>query len=128
MAHTQSMPAPVPAQDSISPDSTQIFTPDQPVRRYTVTDGMRNIREADGSSARAPMLRLEGAWLKRAGFTTGTPVTVRVDAGRLVIEVAAPERVAQAEVLAAIARVADGGLPKRDVDELVRRLRQHRAD
>ncbi len=65
--------------------------------------------------APAPMLRLQGAWLKRAGFAIGVPVTVRVSPGRLVIEVAEPERVSQAEVLAKIARVAEGGLPKPDV-------------
>ena len=109
MAHIQSMPASVPAQSPNSPDSTQIFTPDRPVRRYTVGYGPRSIRGSDGRSALAPMLRLQGAWLKRAGFDVGTPVTVRVDAGRLVIEVAEPERVA-------------------DVDELVRRLKRRRAD
>ena len=128
MAHTQSMPASVPAQSSSSPDSTQIFTQDRQVRRYTVGYGPRSTREPDGRSAPVPMLRLQGAWLKRAGFAVGTPATVRVDAGRLVIEVAEPERVPQAEVLAMITRVADGGLPKRDVDELVRRLKRHRAD
>ena len=55
-------------------------------------------------------------------------MTVRVSAGRLVIEVAEPERMSQAEVLATIARVADGGLPKRDVDELVRRLKRRRTN
>ena len=109
MAHIQSMPASVPAQSPNSPDSTQIFTPDRPVRRYTVGYGPRSIRGQDGHSALVPMLRLQGAWLKRAGFAVGTPVTVRVDAGRLVIEVAEPERVA-------------------DVDELVRRLKRRRAD
>ena len=74
------------------------------------------------------MLRLQGTWLKRAGFAIGVPVTVRVSPGRLVIEVVEPELVAPAEVLAKIARVADGGLPKRHVDELVRRLKRRRAD
>lgn len=109
MAHTQTTPALASAQDPISRDSTQIFTPDRPVRRYTVGYGPRSIRGQDGHSALVPMLRLQGAWLKRAGFAVGTPVTVRVDAGRLVIEVAEPERVA-------------------DVDELVRRLKRRRAD
>ncbi len=128
MAHTQSMPVSVTAQSSSSSDSTQKFTQDRQVRRYTVGYGPRSIREPDGRSAPAPMLRLQGAWLKRAGFAIGVPVTVQVSSGRLVIEAAEPERVPQAEVLAAIARVADGGLPKRDVDELVRRLKRHRAD
>jgi hypothetical protein len=72
------------------------------------------------------MLRLQGAWLKRAGFAVGVPVSVRVSAGRLVIEVAEPERVPQAEVLAKIARVADGALLKRDVDRFVAELRRGR--
>jgi hypothetical protein len=32
------------------------------------------------------MLRLQGAWLKRARFPVGVQVTVRASAGRLVIE------------------------------------------
>ncbi len=127
MAHTQSMPASVPAQPPISSDSTQIFTRDRPVRRYTVGYGPRSIREPDGRSALAPMLRLQGAWLKRAGFDVGTPVTVRVDAGRLVIEVAEPERVPQAEAVAKIAQVADGDFLKRDLDDIVRHLKRRRS-
>ena len=127
MAHTQSMPASVPAQSPISSDSTQIFTRDRPVRRYTVGYGPRSIREPDGRSALAPMLRLQGAWLKRAGFDVGTPVTVRVDAGRLVIEVAEPERVPQAEAFARIAQIADGDLLKRDLDRIVRDLKKCRT-
>ena len=127
MAHTQSMPASVPAQSPISSDSTQIFTRDRPVRRYTVGYGPRSIREPDGRSALAPMLRLQGAWLKRAGFDVGTPVTVRVDAGRLVIEVAEPERVPQAEAVAKIAQVADGDFLKRDLDDIVRHLKRRRS-
>ena len=41
---------------------------------------------------------------------------MRVSTGRMVIEVAEPERVSQAEILAKIARVAEGWLPKRDWD------------
>jgi hypothetical protein len=52
---------------------------------------------------------------------------VRVSAGRLVIEVAEPERVPQAEVLAKITRVAEGGLPKRDWDRFVRYLKRCRT-
>ncbi len=79
------------------------------------------------ATAPAPMLRLQGAWLKRAGFAIGVPVTVRVSPGRLVIEVAEPERVSQAEVLAKIARVAEGGLPKHDVDTVTRFLKRRRG-
>jgi len=55
-------------------------------------------------------------------------VTVRVSEGRLVIEVAEPEHMSQAEVLTATARVADDGLPKREVHVLVRRLKRRRTD
>ncbi len=70
------------------------------------------------------MLRLQGAWLKRAGFAVGALVTVRVSTGRLVIETAELEHMPQAEVLARIARVTEERLPRGDVDELVRRLRR----
>ena len=76
----------------------------------------------------APRLCLQGAWLERAGFAIGVPVTVRVSSGRLVIEVTEPALVPAAEVLKTIARVANSGVPKRDVHELVRRLRRRRAD
>lgn len=74
------------------------------------------------------MLRLQGAWFKRAGFAIGVPVTVRVSGGRLVIEVTDPELVPPEEVLATVERVVDEGLPKRDVDALVRRLRRGQSD
>ena len=126
MVDTHSVPARAPAQDSIPPDSTPISPRDRTVRRYTVTDGLRSTREPDGRSVAVPMLRLRGTWLKRAGFAIGVPVTVRVSEGRLVIEVAEPEHMSQAEVLTAIARVADDGLPKREVDALVRQLKRRR--
>jgi len=126
MAHAQSIPASAPAQDPIARDSTQMSATDLQIRRLTVSYGARTVREPDGSSALAPMLRLQGAWLKRAGFGVGVPVTVRVSARRLVIEAAEPERVPQAEVLAKIARVAEGGLPKRDLDRFVRYLKRGR--
>ena len=126
MAHTQSMPASVPAQDSISRNFRQIFARDPAVRRYTVSAGMHNIRETDGRSERAPMLRLEGAWLKRAGFAIGRAVTIQVSEGRLVIELAEPERVPQTEALARIARVADGDFRKRELDRLARELKRRR--
>jgi Toxin SymE, type I toxin-antitoxin system len=128
MAHAQTTPAPTPAQNAISRDSTQILAQGQEVRRLTVSYGARSVREPNGSSALAPMLRLQGAWLERAGFAIGVPVTVRVSAGRLVIEAAKPERVPQAEVLATITAVADGGLPKHELVELVRRPKRRRAD
>ena len=124
MAHAETTLDSAPAQDPIVPDSTQISARDPEVRRLTVSYGARTVREPDGSSAPAPMLRLQGAWLKRAGFAIGVPVTVRVSAGRLVIEAAEPERVPQAEVLAKIARVAEGGLRKRDLDRFVRYLKR----
>ena len=127
MAHAETTPALAPAQDPIAPDSTQISAREPEVRRLTVSYGARTVREPDGSSAPAPMLRLQGAWLKRAGFVIGVPVTVQVSSGRLVIEAAEPERVSQAEVLAKIARVAEGGLPKRDWDRFVRYLKRCRA-
>ena len=126
MAHAETTPALAPAQDPIARDSTQMSATDPQIRRLTVSYGARTVREPDGSSAPAPMLRLQGAWLKRAGFAIGVPVTVRVSPGRLVIEVAEPERVSQAEVLAKIARVAEGGLPKRDWDRFVRHLKRCR--
>ena len=107
MAHTQTTPAVTPAQDRISPDSAQIVAQDPRVRRLTVSSGARSVREPEGRSALAPMLRLEGAWLKRAGFAIGVPVTVRVSAGRHIIEAAEPEHISQAEVFATIGRVAD---------------------
>jgi hypothetical protein len=86
MTHTHSILSPAPAQDPISRDSTQILAQSQDVRRLTVSYGARSVREPNGGSAPAPMLRLQGAWLKRAGFIIGASVAVRVSAGRLVIE------------------------------------------
>ncbi len=127
MVDSHSIPAGAPAQDPIARDSTQMSALDPQIRRLTVSYGARTVREPDGSSAPAPMLRLQGTWLKRAGFAIGVPVAVQVSSGRLVIEAAAPERVSQAEVLAKIARVAEGGLPKRDWDRFVRYLKRCRA-
>ena len=73
------------------------------------------------------MLRLQGRWLEGAGFAVGVPVTVHVGSGRLIIEVAEPERVPQAEVLERIGLlIADEGLPKRDFHEIARRVRRTR--
>ena len=73
------------------------------------------------------MLRLQGRWLERAGFLVGHLVKVYVSRGRLVIEPAEPERVSQAEVLEKIARVSEDGMPKRELDALVRRLQGDRT-
>ena len=113
MAHAQSIPASATAQDPIARDSTQMSAPNPQIRRLTVSCGARTVREPNGSSAPAPMLRLQGAWLKRAGFAIGVPVAVWVSSGRLVIDVAEPERMPQAEVLAKIARVAKTGCRSR---------------
>ena len=111
MAHTHSTPAHAPAQPSISRDSTQKLTPIVPIRRYTVSYGPRQVRGLDGRPMLAPRLCLQGAWLERAGFAIGVPVTVRVSSGRLVIEVTEPALVPAAEVLKTIARVANSGVP-----------------
>jgi antitoxin component of MazEF toxin-antitoxin module len=126
MAHSQSMPASVPAQDLISPDFTPISAPGQEVRRYTVTASRRDIRGPEGRPVPAPMLHLVGAWMKRAGFTIGRSVTIQVSEGRLVIELAEPERVPRAEAFAKIARVADGDFLKRDLDRFVQKLKRWR--
>lgn len=127
MAPAKITPTSALAQDHIVSDSTQISALDPEVRRLTVSYGARTVRDQDGNSIPAPLLRLQGAWLKRAGFAVGVPVSVRVSTGQLVIEVAEPERISQAEVLAKIARVAEGGLPKRDWDRFVRYLKRCRT-
>lgn len=129
MVDAHSMPAAAPALSPISTDSTPLFTPNRPIRRYIVSYGSRTIREPNGGSALVRKLRLQGAWLKCAGFDIGAPVTVRVEAGRLVIEAAEPERVPQAEVLASVAQLTEGGLSRRDLGGgLIRRLKQERID
>lgn len=128
MTHAQTTPARAPAQDPISHDFRQIPDHGPEMRRLTVSYGAQIIRESEGRQVLAPMLRLMDAWLKRARFAIGVPVTVRVSSGRLDIEVVELERVPAAEVLATIERVADGGLPKRDVDAFVRHLKRRRTD
>ena len=127
MVSTHSMPVPAPAQDSISRDFTHKDSRDPAVRRLTVCNSLRDIRGPTGRPMRAPQLLLRGAWLQRAGFQTGVPVKVHVSRGRLVIE---PDldRAPQTEVLARVAQVTEGGLPKRDLDALIRRLRRDRID
>ena len=126
MANTHSTPATVPAQPSVSRDFAQISAPTHKTRRYTVTASRRDMRGPEGRPVPAPMLHLVGAWMVRAGFTIGLPVTVQVSDGRLVIQVAEPEQVPQAEAFAQIARVADGDLLKRDVDRFVAELKRGR--
>lgn len=127
MAHTQSTPASAPAQDPNSREFVQKETRNPSVRRLTVCNALRDIQGPDGRTMRAPQLLLRGAWLQRAGFTIGRSVTIQVSEGRLVIELAEPERVSQAEVLAKIAQVAERGLPKRDWDRFVRYLKRCRT-
>jgi hypothetical protein len=98
------------------------------IRRLTVYYGTDRVRGPDGRPMPVPLLRLQGAWLERTGFATGVPVKVHVSRGRLVIEAAEPERVPKAEVLERIARVSEGGLPKRELDALMRHLKQERID
>jgi len=129
MVNPQSIPASAPAQDPIARDFTQISIESPKSRRLlTVSYGTRRVNGPDGHSMSAPMLRLQGAWLERAGFLAGRMVKVNVSFGRLVIETAEPERVSKAEVLESIARVSEGGLPKRELDALVRRLKRDRID
>ncbi len=124
MAHTQSAPA--PAQDPIARDSTPISALGHEVRRHTVTASRRDIRGPECRPVPAPMLHLVGAWMKRAGFTIGRSVTSQVSEGRMVTELAEPEREPQAQVLAKIARVAGGAFRKRDLDRFLRYLKQGR--
>ena len=128
MVNPQSIPASSSAQDPITRDFTQISTESSQIRRLTVYDGMRRVRGPNGRAMFAPMLRLQGAWLERAGFLAGRMVKVHVSLGRLVIETAEPERVPKAEVLERIARVSEDGLPKRELDALVRHLERNRID
>lgn len=126
MVNPQSIPASASAQDPIARDFTQISIESPQSRRLTVSYGTRRVNGPDGRSMSAPMLRLQGAWLERAGFLIGCMAKVHVSFGRLVIEAAEPERVPKAEVLESIARVSEGGLPKRELDAFVRHLKRNR--
>jgi hypothetical protein len=128
MVNTQNIPASAPAQDPIARDFTPISTESPEIRRLTVGYGTRRVNGPDGCSMSAPMLRLQGAWLERAGFLVGRIVKVHVSFGRLVIEAAEPERASKAEVLERIAQVSEGGLPKRELDAFVRHLKRNRID
>ena len=124
MANSECMPIAASARSSISDDFAQIPI-QRESRRLTVSYGTYRVREPDGRAMSVPLLRLQGAWLERAGFAIGVPVKVHVSRGRLVIEAAESERVPQAEVLGVLrALVADEGLSKRDFDDLERRLRR----
>jgi hypothetical protein len=122
-----SIPTPAPVQDPISRDFTQKAVRDPAVRRLTVCNALRDIQGPNGRPMRAPQLLLRGRWLQRAGFRVGVPVKVHVSRGRLVIELDR-ERAPQDEVLARIAQVTEGGLSKRDLDALIRRLKRDRID
>ena len=128
MVNTQTIPAFVPAQDPITRDFIHISTESPQIRRLTVSYGTYRVHGPDGCAMSVPLLRLQGAWLECAGFEIGVTVKVHVSRGRLVIEAAEPEHVPQAEVLESIARVSEGGLPKHDLDALVRHLKRDRID
>lgn len=123
MVTTHSIPTPAPAEDHISRDLTQKDTREPAIRRLTVCNSLRDVQGQNGRLARAPQLLLRGAWLQHAGFQVGDPVKVHVSRGRLVIE-PDRDRAPQAEVLAKVAQVTEVGLPKRDLDDLVRHLRR----
>ncbi len=121
MANTQSTPTAAPAQDPISPDSAPISETRPEIQRLLVSYA------PNGSSPSTPMLRLQGRWLESAGFPVSSMVKVHVSRGRLVIELAEPEQVPQAEMLENIARVSEGGMPKRELNALVKHLRRDRT-
>jgi hypothetical protein len=123
MANSECMPVAASARSSISDDFAQIPI-QRESRRLTVSYGRKSVHEPDGRSTPVPLLLLQGAWLKHAGFPVGVSVTVHVSAGRLIIEPSAPELVPRAEVLARIARVAEDGLSKREFDVITRLLRR----
>jgi hypothetical protein len=124
MTNSERTPIAASAGSSISEDVAQISIRSRQSRRLTVSYGRRSVHEPDGRSTPVPLLRLQGAWLKHAGFPVGVSVTVHVSAGRLIIEPSAPELVPRAEVLARIARVAEDGLSKREFDVITRLLRR----
>lgn len=68
-----------------------------------------------------------GCWLQEAGIHAGVPVKVLVSRGQLVIE-PDHDRAPKEEVLARIAQVTEGGLSKRDLNALIRRLKRDRID
>lgn len=87
MAHKHSTPANAPAQASISRDFTQISARNCKVRRLTVVEGPRTVREPDGRYRSLSSIRFGGRWLEAAGFPVGTRIAVHVEERRLVLEV-----------------------------------------
>jgi len=126
MVTTHSIPTLAPPQDPISRDFAQKDTRAR-ARRLTVCNSLRDIQGPNGRPMRVPQLLLRGAWLQRAGFHAGVPVKVHVSRGRLVIE-RDRDRAPREEVLARIAQVTEGGLSKRDLDALIRRLKRDRIE
>ena len=55
-------------------------------RRVTVQESGNLYRIRHSMEPSKPTLRLGGAWLAKAGFTSGAQVRVRVEDGRIVIE------------------------------------------
>ena len=127
MVTTHSIPTRAPAQGPISRDFTQKVDRDPAVRRLTVCKALRDIQAPNGRPMRTPQLLLRGRWPQRAGFRIGVPVKVHVSRGRLIIE-PDRDRAPQDEVLARIAQVTEGGLAKRGLDTLIRRLKRNRID
>jgi|GEM_PF-2048128 len=70
--------------------------PSAPAARYRLRGPRRPVELTVGSyyydvrHCRAPMLRLRGLWLEQAGLLTGSRLSVRVEACKLVITVIAP--------------------------------------
>jgi hypothetical protein len=60
-------------------------TCDGPKQQHRVID-FRDLTVARGRGLETPFLRLEGQWLRKAGFPVGSKVMVSVAEGRLVIE------------------------------------------
>ncbi|AWH88630.1 type I toxin-antitoxin system SymE family toxin [Limnobaculum parvum] len=54
----------------------------EPQKRYYTVGYTPNL----GKKAPCPKLTISGYWLEQFGFTTGQPVTVTTERGRLVIE------------------------------------------
>lgn len=127
MVTTHSIPTPALAHDRISRAFAQKDTRAPAIRRVTVCNSLRDIQGANGRPMRAPQLLLRGRWLQEAGFHAGLPVKVHVSRGRLVIEQDC-DRAPQDEVLARVAQVTEGGLSKRDLNALIRRLKRDCID
>lgn len=121
------MPTPAPAPEPISREFTQKADRDPAVRRLTGCNSLRDIQGPNRRPMRAPQLLLRGRWLQRARFHAGVPVKVHVSRWRLAIE-HDRDRASREEVLARIAQVTEGGLSKRGLNALIRRLNRARID